>query len=550
MKATRSQETSGPTDATIDSPSPPSSSSDRSIAPAGPCVHLTDDSACPLAETRHLLRSRLRVASLTLCIAFGAILSWSVFNIPSTDMKFLLLVGSQMFVTAMLGACAVMLCRHCSLPTSSLRIKELLIFGGPALFLGYWQYVYMTTHAATYHVLPSIAGAWLILAYIYAMFIPNTWQRAAVVIGVFGTAPVVLALILTYYDHHCFNAGNADYKYFSEMSLVMGIGVVSSTIGVYTIGNLRREAFVAKQLGQYKLGQRIGSGGMGEVYLAEHLLMKRPCAIKVIRPEKAGDPRVLARFEREVRATAKLSHWNNIDIYDYGRADDGTFYYVMEYLPGLSVNDLVKRYGPLPAERAIYLLRQTCDALGEAHDAGLVHRDIKPANIFASQRGGMYDIAKLLDFGLAKPLTDARSAQLTQEGSITGSPLFMSPEQVTGDQEPDARSDIYCLGAVAYFMLTGQPPFDGESPMKVLIAHTTKPPVPPSQLQADVPYDLEAVVLRCLAKSPDERYHSAAELAAALDDCAAAGRWTRQSAELWWRDHKYETTAELQPAEV
>jgi serine/threonine protein kinase len=202
------------------------------------------------------------------------------------------------------------------------------------------------------------------------------------------------------------------------------------------------DAIKAKELGQYKLKRLLGSGGMGEVYLAEHLLMKRPCAIKMIKPEKAGDPRVLARFEREVRATAKLSHWNNIDIFDYGRAADGTFYYVMEFLPGMNLGDLVRRFGPLAPERVIHLMRQTCDALAEAHGAGLIHRDIKPANIFAAERGGHKDIAKLLDFGLVKPITNIDQGSLTQEGALTGSPLYMSPEQATGDADPDARSDI------------------------------------------------------------------------------------------------------------
>jgi serine/threonine-protein kinase len=265
--------------------------------------------------------------------------------------------------------------------------------------------------------------------------------------------------------------------------------------------------------------------------------MKRPCAIKVIRPAKAGDPKVLARFEREVRATAKLSHWNTIDIFDYGRAEDGTFYYVMEYLPGLNLNELVQRHGPMPAERAVHLVRQTCDALQEAHGAGLIHRDIKPANIFAAERGGVYDVAKLLDFGLAKPLSNLTgAANLTQEGTITGSPLFMSPEQATGDSEPDARSDVYSLGGVLYFLLTGRPPFDDENPLKVMMAHANRDPVPPSELRGDVPADVEQVVLRCLAKRPQDRFQSTADLATALDDCETAGRWTRQHAAQWWRE--------------
>jgi serine/threonine-protein kinase len=277
---------------------------------------------------------------------------------------------------------------------------------------------------------------------------------------------------------------------------------------------------------------------MGEVYLAEHQLMKRPCAIKLIRPERAGDAKVLARFEREVRASAKLTHWNSIEIFDYGRADDGTFYYVMEYLPGLNLEELVRRHGPLPPERAIHLLTQTCDALAEAHAQGLIHRDIKPANIFAAERGGIFDVAKLLDFGLAKPIVaDGAGAEVTQEGTITGSPLYMSPEQATGDTEPDARSDVYSLGGVAYFLLTGRPPFDGQQPIKVIIAHAHEPVVPPSDLRGDVPADLEAVVLRCLAKNPDDRFQSASELAAALSECEASGQWNRTSARQWWQAH-------------
>jgi len=273
---------------------------------------------------------------------------------------------------------------------------------------------------------------------------------------------------------------------------------------------------------------------MGEVYLAEHQLMKRPCAIKVIRPEKAGDPKVLARFEREVQATAKLSHWNSIDIFDYGRSEDGTFYYVMEYLPGMNLGEIVKRFGPMPAARVIHLVRQACDALQEAHDLGLLHRDLKPANLFAAVRGGHYDVAKLLDFGLAKPLSDLDTAQLTADGSITGSPLYMSPEQATGDKEPDPRSDIYSLGGVLYYLLCGHPPFENEKPIKVLISHAHDPVPPLSQYREDVPLDLEAIVMRCLSKNPDDRYQSAAELASALEDCEHYGVWSRDHARNWW----------------
>ena len=205
----------------------------------------------------------------------------------------------------------------------------------------------------------------------------------------------------------------------------------------------------------------------------------------------------------------------------------------MEYLPGLSIADLVERHGPLPPERAIFLLQQTCDALGEAHALGLIHRDIKPGNLFAAERGGHYDVAKLLDFGLAKRMiaTATESVQLTGEGSITGSPLYMAPEQATGG-EPDARSDIYSLGAVAYYMLTGQPPFPGDNAIKVMIAHASQDLTPPSTIRSDVPADFEAVILRCLAKDPRDRFQSTTALADSLASCECAGRWSRDLAPL------------------
>ncbi len=241
--------------------------------------------------------------------------------------------------------------------------------------------------------------------------------------------------------------------------------------GAHMFSRLRRQLAEARYFGQYRLKRQIGTGGMGDVFLAEHQLLKRACAVKLIR---ASSARALARFEREVRITATLSHPNTVEIFDYGRTEDGTYYYVMEYLPGMSLHDLVRRYGPLPPERVVYLLRQVCQALQEAHDAGLVHRDIKPSNIFAARRGGRDDVAKLLDFGLVRPLRAVDAADDSAVG-LVGTPAFMSPEQVIGDAEVDARSDIYSLGAVAYYLLTGQPPFPNRSGMSALIAQVRDP---------------------------------------------------------------------------
>jgi serine/threonine-protein kinase len=274
---------------------------------------------------------------------------------------------------------------------------------------------------------------------------------------------------------------------------------------------------------------------MGAVYLAEHQLLKRPCALKLILPGVESDPKNQARFEREVRLTAALAHPNTVEIYDYGRTEDGIYYYVMEYLPGSNLTELVERYGPLPPGRVVYLLRQVCGSLSEAHAAGLIHRDIKPSNIFASRRGGVDDVAKLLDFGLALPVANLDAPQLSGEGRVLGTPLFMSPEQAKGDGELDGRSDIYSLGAVAYYLLTGHPPFNANG-IRLLVAHARDPVVPPSLVRDDIPDDLERVVLRCLAKDAADRFPDSEGLERALGECACVRDWDQGRAARWWRD--------------
>ena len=258
--------------------------------------------------------------------------------------------------------------------------------------------------------------------------------------------------------------------------------------------------------------------------------------MKLIRPGTVAGRNAVERFEREVRLTATLSHPNTVEVYDYGQAEDGTYYYVMEYLPGLNLAELVERHGPLPPARVVYLLRQVCGALREAHAAGLIHRDIKPSNIFAAWRGGMADVAKLLDFGLVRLTATVRVAHLSEEGQVLGTPLFMSPEQATGARELDERSDIYSLGAVAYYLLTGRPPFEGEGGIAVLIAHARDPVVPPSRVCPGIPEDLDRVVLRCLAKDAAERFPDAEGLERALGECACAGDWDQGCAGRWWRE--------------
>ena len=296
----------------------------------------------------------------------------------------------------------------------------------------------------------------------------------------------------------------------------------------------RRSALEARRLGQYALGEQIGAGGMGVVYRAHHDMLHRPTAVKLLHVDKA-DEQAIARFEREVQLTSQLTHPNTIAIYDYGRTPEGVFYYAMEYLDGLSLDDLVRRFGPLPESRVIHLLRQLCGSLSEAHGLGLIHRDIKPANIMLTKCGGMCDFVKLLDFGLVKPQNAERN--MTLAGSLTGTPLYLSPEAIQ-HAEIDARSDLYAVGAVGYFLLTGEPVFDGQSVVDICTQHIQAAPDPPSQrLAKPVDEDLEQVILRCLAKQPDERPSAADALEEALSQCRSATEWTQMEAKAWWTRH-------------
>jgi hypothetical protein len=522
----------------------PSPSSAENRAAVRQRVAIVEGSAPHLSqETLNVLRDRLRVVAIILCAGFGVFLlrAFSSFDEYTAKGSGELLAG-HVAVTALLGFLAWRLCVKCNMVIGHLRVAEFLIFGGPAAYMMTVN-VYNLLHGAQlgdgHAHIPHISSFWVLLILSYAIFIPNTWRRALVVLCIFGAIPLA-AIGIAYWRSPDVAAlmKTGDFEgTFVEHFLIMAIAIASGTLGVKAIGTLRQEAFVARQLGQYRLRKMLGSGGMGEVYLAEHQMMKRPCAIKVIRPEKAGDPQVLARFEREVQATAKLSHWNSIDIYDYGRTADGTFYYVMEFLPGHNIGELVTDYGPMPANRVVYLMRQVCEALSEAHSHGLVHRDIKPANIFCAYRGGMFDVAKLLDFGLAKPLDNMQEAGLTQEGTITGSPLFMSPEQATGGHEVDERSDIYSLGAVMYLLTTGKPPFDYTAPLKVLVAHASETPASPRELNPTIPLELDEIIMRCLEKQPEDRFQDVASLQEQLERVLFEEPWTSKQASAWWNCH-------------
>jgi len=381
-----------------------------------------------------------------------------------------------------------------------------------------------------------------IVALVWAALIPSPWRQILPAFCCVGLSfPAVMALAAavsptaraTWIHAEAFKIFGANYVFV----------IASSALGVILSHMVWRAQQRARSLGSYRLEERLGEGGMGEVWRARHRMLARRAAVKLIRPESLGnDPQsrqvALARFEREAQATASLRSPHTVALYDFGVSVGGRFYYVMELLEGSDAAMLVERFGPVPAARAVYLLRQACESLGEAHAAGLIHRDIKPSNVFVCRYGRAYDFVKVLDFGLVKSSRE-NGAGLTAEHVVSGTPSFMSPEQVLGNRTLDARSDLYALGCVAYWLLTGQHVFEGSTAMEVLTEQVHAKPVPPSQRsELPIPPALEKLVLACLEKGAGDRPQSADELAAALADVPLEEPWTQEQARLWWEQHR------------
>jgi eukaryotic-like serine/threonine-protein kinase len=317
-----------------------------------------------------------------------------------------------------------------------------------------------------------------------------------------------------------------------------GASLLGLTLLARRLENRMRQAVIeAGQLGQYALQEKIGQGGMGMVYRGQHAMLRRPTAIKMLDPSRTTEMSI-ARFEREVQLTSQLNHPNTITIYDYGRTQEGVFYYAMEYIEGFSLQSLVERFGPLPDGRVIHILEQLCASLCEAHSLGLIHRDIKPANIMLAQRGGVYDFVKLLDFGLVKAVDSRQQRTLTVADSVTGTPLYMSPESIQNPDRADGRSDLYSLGAVAYYLLSGQVVFDADSLLEIIQQHLeARPPSLAERVGGPISPDLEQVVMGCLAKSPEKRPQTAKQLGETLAHCVPLNPWTTADAERWWKQH-------------
>jgi eukaryotic-like serine/threonine-protein kinase len=343
------------------------------------------------------------------------------------------------------------------------------------------------------------------------------------------------------------NMAQPPMAFFLRLVLPYLVVLLVAHVGSRVIYGLRAEVSKAREMGSYRLVERLGRGGMGEVWQAQHRLLARPAAIKLIRPEVLGgeDPAtrelLLRRFEREAQATAQMRSPHTMALYDFGVADDGTFYYVMELLDGFDLSALVERFGPVPPARAVHFLGQVCASLGEAHEAGLIHRDVKPANLYACRYGREVDFIKVLDFGLVKhqrpSAADDGAEDLTAAHmSPGGTPAYMSPEQALGEGQVDARTDLYAVGCVAYWLLTGTLVFKGATAMETLVMHVSREPEPPSRrTNRPIPPDLDEIVLACLAKNPAARPQTADELAERLGRARIGEVWSREQAMAWWQ---------------
>ena len=322
----------------------------------------------------------------------------------------------------------------------------------------------------------------------------------------------------------------------ANLSIMWTFAVITSVVISWVIYGLRKEVRQARQLGQYVLEEKLGEGGMGEVYRAQHGMMRRPTAIKLLRGDRSGELNLL-RFEREVQLTARLTHPNTITLFDYGRTDDGILYYAMELLDGATLHKIVAVSGAQPASRVVRILAMLCGALTEAHDIGLIHRDIKPANIMLCTQGGERDVVKLLDFGLVKQFELDRSAQLTGASTMLGTPQYLAPESIVSPDSADVRTDIYALGAVAYFLLAGVDVFEANSIVEICIKHIHEQPQPLSSRGIGISPELDAVVLACLAKDPAQRPQTTAELRSRLEACLIEP-WHSEHARTWWLEYQ------------
>ena len=507
-------------------------------------------------DNRQILRRRLMIIAtvMTIIITVSTV-DWFLSATEDTD-YIARLIAFVISLTA-----AIILYRKHNLSLRQIRIAELLVMANVGL-LAVDLDIRMTCNVVEADkpnmsaMLASINNwnyvTWSLIIFIYGVFMPNRWQRAACVLLPMAAAPYLVTELTAYLVQEEYEKNIRELMYSDLLGRPLSPPLIAACISIFaahTIHGARTSAFQARRLAQYRLIDLIGEGGMGRVYKAEHLLLKRSCAIKLIQPDKNADARALRRFEREVRATAQLTHPHTVQVYDYGQTNEGIFFFAMELLPGMNLGELIKKTGPLPPDRSVHFLIQVSDALREAHEVGLIHRDIKPGNIFISERGGIRDYTKLLDFGVVREVKVAPSLSQTAM-MIAGTPSFMAPEQATHPEQTDARSDIYSLGMVGYYMLTGELPFKGKNPIQIMMAQVNQTPAPPSAIQTGIPADVEAIILKCLEKNPENRIPSAAQLRDDLLACKCSRDWTATLASQWWKEQQPTTSTAAESADT
>ncbi len=479
---------------------------------------------------------------------FGSYLALG--NDPGTAYGGLGLFEGRMAVqsTAAVIAIAVGLAVYALAHHTRIEPQRLLDFGLVFLVVGafgismseYWA-TFPTWDGVFMYEFPGIPWEcmWIIL---FPILAPNTPRKTTVALFAAASTGMLTVLLSRAAGY---TSAEMPLQYFGGYFLfTTGVCALIASVVSRIIYDFGKRMGKAMEVGSYQLLRPLGQGGMGEVWLARHRMLARPAAVKLIRPEVLGGDSgsrqtALRRFEREARATAALDSFHTITLYDFGISQEGAFYYVMELLKGMNLDELVKRFGPVPPERAVHVLRQVCHSLGEAHDRGLVHRDVKPANIYLCRLGPETDFVKVLDFGLVKHSSGVEpgGTELTVDGVAQGTPAFMAPEMALGQEDIDGRVDIYGLGCVAYWMLTGAKVFEADNALAAVVAHVQKQPVPPSErTEVVIPEALDDLILKCLEKDPSDRPQTAAE----LDDQLAGldiAVWSRERATAWWELH-------------
>jgi eukaryotic-like serine/threonine-protein kinase len=493
-------------------------------------------------ESRAYLQSRLVVLSSRMFWSFVAFLAfielmYAMYPAIRPQADLVILVGAAVGLVALLVIWQGFLVRR-PLAIPVLDAIDLIYSLGTGICFALGAYLATDLKPAPYTCLLFTS----LMVLTRTILLPSTGKRT-LLMSVIAFTPFAIAGVLMSI------AGWDDLPapaILSSVFLVFGVVTLLAVSGSEMVYGLRQRASLATQLGQYTLDRKIAEGGMGVVWLANHVLLRRATAIKLLLPDRIGAD-TIDRFEREVKHMSKLTHPNTVAIYDYGRSYDGVFYYAMEFLDGIELEALVRDWGPVPAGRVVAILTQVAGALHEAHGNNIIHRDIKPANIILCERGGQPDVAKVVDYGLVKSLdrSQAADAELVRRNltldtqSILGTPGYLAPEAITGKAKLGPAVDLYSLGAVGYYLLTGRRVFEGETPMAICIQHVTKTAVAPSKITSNpIPPELETIIMSCLERNAADRPVSADALARLLRKVPASADWDEDKASAWWSDFR------------